>query len=171
MLGKSIFAKNSLFAPCARFFAVNYSDPTNPKVFFEITKDGSEFGRIEFELYANHNPKTAENFRSLCCGDNQQGYTYKGSHFHRVIPGFMAQGGDFTAGNGTGGLSIYGPKFKDENMTLKHHKPGMLSMANAGPNTNGSQFFMTFIETDWLDGAHCVFGEVTEGMDLLKEME
>ena len=112
-----------------------------------------------------------ENFRSLCAGDNKQGYTYKKSHFHRIIGNFMAQGGDFTKGNGTGGLSIYGAKFPDENMTLRHFKRGQLSMANAGPNTNGSQFFITFAPTDWLDGYHCVFGELIEGENILKQIE
>ena len=126
-----------------------------------------------FELYKNQVPKTAENFRSLCAGDNTKGYTYKKSHFHRIISSFMAQGGDFTAGNGTGGLSIYGAKFADEQpgMKLKHFKRGMLSMANAGPNTNGSQFFITFAPTDWLDGKHCVFGELIEGENILKQLE
>lgn len=122
-------------------------------------------------MYKNHCPKTAENFRSLCAGDNKQGYTYKKSHFHRIIGGFMAQGGDFTNGNGTGGLSIYGAKFPDENMKLRHFKRGQLSMANAGPNTNGSQFFITFAPTDWLDGYHCVFGELVEGDAVLRQLE
>ena len=137
----------------------------------QVSRNGENLGKMTFELYKNHNPKTAENFRSLCCGDNTKGYTYKKSHFHRIITGFMAQGGDFTAGNGTGGLSIYGAKFPDENMKLRHHKRGMLSMANAGPNTNGSQFFITFAPTDWLDGYHCVFGELVEGEDVLRKME
>mmetsp|Transcript_31651 Transcript_31651/g.42877 ORF Transcript_31651/g.42877 Transcript_31651/m.42877 type:complete len:166 (-) Transcript_31651:60-557(-) len=137
----------------------------------QISKDGQDIGRMEFELYKNHNPKTVENFRSLCAGDNSMKYTYKGSVFHRLINGFMAQGGDFTRGNGTGGISIYGDKFPDENMTLRHTKRGMLSMANAGPNTNGSQFFITFIPCDWLDGNHCVFGEITEGNDVLDMLE
>lgn len=116
-------------------------------------------------------PKTAENFRSLCAGDNKQGYTYKKSHFHRIINGFMAQGGDFTHGNGTGGVSIYGSKFADENFNCRHYKRGLLSMANAGPNTNGSQFFITFGVTEWLDGAHVVFGELIEGDSVLRQLE
>ena len=123
------------------------------------------------QLYKNHTPKTAENFRSLCAGDNKQGYTYKNSIFHRVIDNFMAQGGDFTNHNGTGGLSIYGAKFPDENFDCRHVKKGQLSMANAGKNTNGSQFFITFDATNWLDGAHVVFGELVEGHDVLKTIE
>eukprot|EP00914_Ancora_sagittata_P012208 GHVO01023552.1.p1 GENE.GHVO01023552.1~~GHVO01023552.1.p1 ORF type:complete len:171 (+),score=24.59 GHVO01023552.1:3-515(+) len=148
-------------------------------VFFDV-KIGKtdETHRIEMKLFAKDVPKTAENFRVLCTGEKCTGekgpkLSYKNSIFHRVIPDFMLQGGDFTRGNGTGGVSIYGEKFRDENFKFKHTKPGQLSMANSGPNTNGSQFFITTVATPWLDGKHVVFGEVVgdKSLAVVKQIE
>lgn len=147
-----------------------------PKVFFKVSAKGENLGEIVFELRTDVVPKTAENFKQLCIGNygktpSGQALSYKGSTFHRVIPDFMCQGGDFTKGNGTGGHSIYGLKFPDENFKLRHDKVGLLSMANAGPNTNGSQFFITTVKCPWLDGKHTVFGSVVKGMDIIKKIE
>ncbi len=163
---RALFALGALLA-CGSGAAL----AENPKVAMDVTIGGEPAGTIEAELFADVVPKTAKNFRVLCSGEEGEEMRYAGSPFHRIIPGFMIQGGDFTNGNGTGGKSIYGGKFDDENFEIKHEEAGLLSMANAGPNTNGSQFFITVAPTPWLDGRHVVFGKVTSGMDVVEVME
>jgi len=147
--------------------------PSNPVVFFDLTYNGADLGRVTMELFADACPRTAENFRALCTGEID-GLHYKGSKFHRVIPDFMCQGGDFTRGDGRGGRSIYGDRFDDETFLGKcgtHFGPGCLSMANRGPNTNGSQFFICTAHTPHLDGKHCVFGQVIDGYGVISVVE
>ena len=178
MLFRGIIGGGGGGAKGPRLSLAQAADESDPKVFFDISLDGEPAGRVEMTLFAKTCPRTAENFRCLCTGEKGVGKLgkplhFKGSSFHRVIPGFMCQGGDFTAGNGTGGESIYGETFDDEwdNGVVGHDEPMLLSMANAGPNTNGSQFFITTAPCAWLDNKHTVFGRVVQGMDVVQGIE
>ncbi|XP_016419472.1 peptidyl-prolyl cis-trans isomerase H isoform X1 [Sinocyclocheilus rhinocerous] len=153
---------------------VQPSNPNNPIVFFDVTVGGQEVGRMKIELFADIVPKTAENFRQFCTGEFKKDGVpvgYKGCTFHRVIKDFMIQGGDFVNGDGTGICSIYRGPFADENFRMKHSGPGLLSLANSGPGTNGCQFFITCTKCDWLDGKHVVFGKVVDGLLVMRKIE
>ena len=164
---------NTLFRYNKRAFSslYNYSSTSNPRVFLEVSKGDTALGRMVFELYKNHVPKTTANFEAIASGDNEDGLSYVGTPFHRVTKGFMAEGGDVTNQDGTGSASIYGERFEDENLSLRHHKRGQLTMLNSGENSNGSQFSITFNKANWLDGYNVVFGELVEGEDVLAQIE
>ena len=149
----------------------NYSSQSNPRVYLDVSKGESSLGRMVFELYKNHVPETAANFEAICTGENESGLTYNGTPFNKVIQGFMAQGGDVSSKNDSSSASIYGERFQDEDLSLRHHKRGMLTMSNTGENSNGSQFMVTFNKANWLDGYQVVFGELVEGQDVLAKIE
>ena len=171
-----ISAEPSLVVPVTKEASENAAAKANPIVFFDISIGSRAIGRIKFELFADRLPRTAENFRQLCTGEaklNGQPQGYKGSTFHRVVRDFIIQGGDFVKGDGSGFWSIYdgGLRFPDESFAIGHDGPGLLSMANSGPNTNGCQFFITCCKCDFLDGKHVVFGKVVEGMSVVRLIE
>ncbi|XP_057822162.1 peptidyl-prolyl cis-trans isomerase CYP21-1 [Cryptomeria japonica] len=175
LCGLVIFVWASSASLKARRERVSLDEITH-RVYLDVEIDGQRAGRIVIGLYGKVVPKTAENFRALCTGEKGKGTVakdlhYKGTPFHRIIPGFMIQGGDTVYGDGRGGESIYGVTFPDENFKLKHSSAGIVSMANSGPDSNGSQFFITTVKASWLDGQHVVFGKVIQGMDTVYAVE